>query len=163
MSESAGRPRKPGAATQAARKLAAARHKARHFAMQGLYQSELNETSAATIEAQFRVDFDMKGTDLEYFRELLGGVQRERAQLDALLEPLAKERALGECDPVTLALLRLGIYELKNCIDVPYRVALNEAVNLAKKFGPQDAHKFVNAVLDRAASQLRGVEVAAGR
>ncbi|MGB5324495.1 MAG: transcription antitermination factor NusB [Pseudomonadales bacterium] len=150
-------------ALQASRKLSGERHKARHFAVQGLYQSELNAGSAAAIEAQFRVDFDMKGTDMEYFRELLSGVHREQGELDVLLKPLAKERSLAECDPVTLSLLRLGVYELKNRVDVPYKVAINEAVNLAKKFGPQDAHKFVNAVLDRAAAQLRQVEVASQR
>ncbi|MBT8138448.1 MAG: transcription antitermination factor NusB [Gammaproteobacteria bacterium] len=128
--------------------------------MQGLYQNHLNASSASDIEAQFRVDFDMQGTDLEYFRELLAGVQREKDQLDAELLPLATERKLEECDPVTLALLRLGTYELKHRIDVPYKVAINESVNLAKKFGPQDAHKFVNAVLDRAALQLRQSEIA---
>lgn len=151
-------PEKAGADKHAARKLASSRHKARHFAMQGLYQHQLNESPASEIEAQFRVDFDMKGTDMEYFRELLDGVQRNQQSLDSILVPLATERALDECDPVTLALLRLGVYELKNRVDVPFRVAINEAVNLAKKFGPQDAHKFVNAVLDRAALQLRTAE-----
>lgn len=128
--------------------------------MQGLYQSQLNATSASDIEAQFRGDFDMKGADLEYFRELVAGVQREKEALDAALAPHATERALFECDPVTMSLLRIGAFELMHCIDVPYRVAINEAVNLAKKFGPQDAHKFVNAVLDSAAKQLRQAEVA---
>ncbi|MBT8149589.1 MAG: transcription antitermination factor NusB [Gammaproteobacteria bacterium] len=141
--------------------MAAARHKARHFAMQGLYQWQLNATAASDIEAQFLVDFDMQGTDLEYFRELLDGVQRQVESIDALLAPLADDRELAECDPVTRALLRIGIYELMHRIDVPYKVAINEAVNLAKKFGPQDAHKFVNGLLDRAAQSLREAEVQA--
>jgi len=145
------------------RKLASERHKARHFAMQGLYQWQLNATPASDIEAQFRVDFNMKGTDFEYFRELLAGVQREVEELDELLVPIADARELSECDPVTKALLRIGVYELKNRIDVPYKVAINEAVSLAKKFGPEDAHKFVNGLLDRAAKSLRAVEVQAQR
>lgn len=143
---------------QKKRKLASERHKARHFAMQGLYQWQLNATASHEIEAQFRVDFDMKGTDLEYFRELLGEVQRKVEELDAIISPLADDRELKECDPVTRALLRIGIYELKHRIDVPYKVAINEAVNLAKKFGPQDSHKFVNGLLDRAARDLRTLE-----
>jgi len=153
--------KKPPAEVSAKRKMAAARHKARHYAMQGLYQWQLNATSASDIDAQFRVDFDMQGTDLEYFRELLDGVQRQVESIDAVLEPLAEDRELAECDPVTRALLRIGIYELQYRIDVPYKVAINEAVNLAKKFGPQDAHKFVNGLLDRAAQSLRETEVQA--
>ena len=77
------------------RKLASERHKARHFAMQGLYQWQLNATTASDIEAQFRVDFNMKGTDFEYFRELLAGVQREVEELDELLVPIADARELA--------------------------------------------------------------------
>lgn len=147
----------------ASRKLASGRHKARHFAMQALYQNEFNQTSAANIEAQFRVDFNMKGTDLEYFRELITGVQTHAAELDAQVEPHFNNLELKECDPVTLALLRIGVYELRYRIDVPYKVAINEAVNLAKKFGPEDSHKFVNGILDKVAQQLRELEVSANR
>ena len=123
----------------------------------------INGSSMRPRQAQFRVDFNMKGTDFEYFRELLAGVQREVEELDELLVPIADARELSECDPVTKALLRIGVYELKNRIDVPYKVAINEAVSLAKKFGPEDAHKFVNGLLDRAAKSLRAVEVQAQR
>lgn len=141
------------------RKLASERHKARHFAMQGLYQSHFNKTPANEIEAQFRVDFNMKGTDFEYFRNLLTGVNRYIDEIDEELDPLASDRELVECDAVTRALLRIGVYELMHRIDVPYKVAINEAVNLAKKFGPEDSHKFVNGLLDKAARKLRAVEV----
>ena len=146
---------------QAQRKLASGRHKARHFAMQALYQNQFNQTSAVNIEAQFRVDFDMKGTDFEYFRELISGTQTHTAELDAQVEPHFSDLQLEECDPVTRALLRIGVYELRFRIDVPYKVAINEAVNLAKKFGPAESHKFVNGVLDKAARQLREPEVSA--
>jgi len=145
----------------ATRKLASGRHKARHYAMQALYQNQFNQTSVASIEAQFRVDFDMKGTDLEYFRELITGAQTHAAELDAQVEPHFNNLQLDECDPVTRALLHIGVYELRYRIDVPYKVAINEAVNLAKKFGPEDSHKFVNGILDKVAQQLREVEVSA--
>lgn len=129
--------------------------------MQGLYQWQLNKTLPSDIEAQFRVDFNMKGTDLEYFREILTGAVRQASELDAVISPLASQRSMDELDPVTLALLRIGIFEFKERIDVPYKVVINEAVNLAKKFGPEDSSKFVNGVLDRAAQQLRAIEIAA--
>ena len=113
------------------------------------------------IAAQFRVDFNMKGTDLEYFMELLSGVQRSADALDVLLEPYATDRKFEECDPITRALLSISVYELKNRIDVPYKVSINEAVNLAKKFGPEDSHKFVNGLLDKVAIEVRALEVAA--
>lgn len=140
------------------RKLASERHKARHFAMQALYQNHYNYTSAIDIETQFRVDFNMKGTDLEYFRELITGVQKNKPTLDSLVEPHFSARAGDECDAVTRALLRIAAYELTSRIDVPYKVVINEAVNLAKKFGPEDSHKFVNGVLDKAAKESRLIE-----
>jgi N utilization substance protein B len=129
--------------------------------MQGLYQWHHTATLAHEIEAQFRVDHNMKGTDFEYFRELLTGVQRNWGDLDELLELHADDRTMSECDPITRALMRIGTYELKNRIDVPYKVVINEAVNLAKKFGPEDSHKFVNGMLDKVAQQLRALEVGA--
>ena len=141
--------------------LAAGRRKARHFATQGLYQWQLNKTAPNEIEAQFRVDFNMKGTDLEYFRELLTKVLAHLDEIDDAIRPLTTERTIDELDPVTLSLLRIGIYEFQQRIDVPYKVVINEAVSLAKKFGPEDSSKFVNAVLDKAALQLRSIETAA--
>lgn len=143
------------------RAVASERHKARHFAMQGLYQWHVTGAQANEIAAQFRVDFNMKGTDLDYFMELLSGVQRTSKALDELLAPYADDRTLDECDPITHSLLRISVYELKNRIDVPYKVSINEAVNLAKKFGPEDSHKFVNGLLDKVAIEVRALEVAA--
>lgn len=141
------------------RALASERHKARHFAMQGLYQWHHTAAPAHEIDAQFQVDFNMKGCDLEYFHELLAGVQRSASELDKMLATYSSDRNLTECDPISLALLRIAAYELKNRIDVPYKVAINEAVGLAKKFGPEDSHKYVNGILDKVARQLRAVEV----
>ena len=143
------------------RALASERHKARHFAMQGIYQWQLNATQANEISAQFNVDFNMKGTDQDYFLELLKGVQYSVKEIDSILLPFTEARQLDDCDPVTHALLRIATYELKNRVDVPYKVVINEAVNLAKKFGPEESHKFINGVLDQVAKQLRKVELAA--
>ena len=145
-------------ARTARRVLASERHKARHFAMQGLYQWHHTGDSGSQIESQFRVDFDMKGTDLDYFRELLKGVQSNAVELDELLAPHASERELSECDPVTRSLLRIAAFELQHRIDVPCKVVINEAVSLAKKFGPEESHKFVNGLLDKLARQLRSLE-----
>ena len=143
------------------RALASERHKARHFAMQGLYQWKLNATQANEISAQFNVDFNMKSTDQDYFLELLKGVQYSVKELDSILLQFTEARQIDDCDPVTHALLRIATYELKNRVDVPYKVVINEAVNLAKKFGPEESHKFINGVLDQVAKQLRKVELAA--
>ncbi len=141
------------------RQLASTRHKARHYAVQGLYQWQLNRAAINEIEAQFRVDYNMKGVDLGYFHELLAGASRSAEALDEIIKPLAKDRSLDELDPVTLSLLRMSLYELQERIDVPYRVVIHEAVNLAKKFGPEDSQKFVNGILDKAARDLRAIEV----
>lgn len=148
---------------QQTRKLAAERHKARHFAMQAVYQWQMTGHAANVIEAQFRVDHDMKGTDLVYFRDLLKGVQANSTDIDAMVEPLVNQRDMEECDAVTRALLRVAAFELMYRIDVPYKVVINEAINLAKKFGPDDSHKFINGILDQAARQTRKLEIAAAK
>jgi len=128
-----------------------------------LYQWALNRTAVSEIEAQFRVEYNMKGVDIGYFHELLLEGSKQSEALDAIVEPLASDRTIAELDPVTLSLLRMSLYELKDRIDVPYRVVINEAINLAKKFGPEDSQKFVNGILDKAAKQLRSVEIEAGK
>lgn len=145
------------------RVLASERHKARHYAMQAIYQWQMSSTTAHDIEAQFRADFGMKGVDIDYFRELVKAVQMQSEQFDSLLAPHAVDKVLSECDPVTLSLLRIATFELEQRIDVPYRVVIDEAVKLAKKFGPEDSHSFVNAVLDKLARQLRVTETNAQR
>lgn len=137
----------------------AARRKARHYAMQALYQWHMSGNSLNQIETQFCSEYDMTHVDVAYFRELLHRIPAQLQDIDGLFEPHLQERALKELDPVTLALLRLSSYELKYRIDVPYKVAINEAVSLAKKFGATDAHKFINGVLDKVAVITRPVEV----
>jgi N utilization substance protein B len=140
----------------------AARRKARHYAMQALYQWQMAGSAINVIEAEFRTDYDMKLVDVQYFHELLHDVPAQLDALEPIFSKYLQDRALNELDPVTLALLRMATYELKNRIDVPYKVVINESVSLAKKFGAADAHKFINGVLDKTASELRTAEVGAG-
>jgi N utilization substance protein B len=140
----------------------AARRKARHYAMQTLYQWQMAGSAINVIEAEFRTDYDMKLVDVQYFHELLHDVPAQLDALEPIFSKYLQDRALNELDPVTLALLRMATYELKNRIDVPYKVVINESVSLAKKFGAADAHKFINGVLDKTASELRTAEVGAG-
>ncbi len=137
----------------------ARRRKARHFGLQALYQWTLSGASATDIEAEFRVDNDFQHTDSEYFSAVLRGVTADVESLEDLFSP-ALDRALDELDPIERNLLRLGTFELRDRIDVPYKVVISEAVALAKKFGATDSHKYVNAVLDNTARDLRKVELA---
>jgi N utilization substance protein B len=119
--------------------------------------------SLNSIEAEFRTDNDMSKVDVEYFHDILHGVPEHLSELDAVYEPFLVDRSLAELDAITRALLRLATYEFKFRIDVPYKVVINEAVALAKKFGAEDSHKFINGVLDKTAVVLRALEVNAER
>jgi transcription antitermination protein NusB len=143
--------------------MAATRRMARHYAMQALYQWRMAGASINAIEAEFRVDNDMTNVDLEYFHELLHTVPEQLSEIEELFSPFLVDRSLEELDPITQALLRMSTYELKSRIDVPYKVVINEAVSLAKKFGAEDSHKFINGVLDKVAAIVRSVEVNANR
>ena len=136
----------------------AARRKARSFALQAIYQWHMAGADLAQIEAEFRVDNDMSKVDLEYFHEILHGVPRELSALDKVVEPQLDRKA-DELTPVELSILRLATYEMVHRIDVPYKVVINEAVELAKSYGATDGHKYVNGVVDKIAQQVRTVEV----
>ena len=136
----------------------AARRKARSFALQAIYQWHMAGADLAKIEAEFRADNDMSKVDLEYFHEILHGVPRELSALDQIIKPLL-DRDSEEMTPVELSILRLATYEMIHRIDVPYKVVINEAVELAKSFGATDGHKYVNGVVDKIAQQVRTVEV----
>lgn len=136
---------------------ARARSRARRLAMQGLYQWQLGGSSAADIVTQLRLSQEARNTDLDYFEALLRNSMAENSALIAAFEPHL-DRPLEQLDPIERAILLLGIYELKEQLDVPYRVVLNEAVELAKSFGGEDSHKYINAVLDRAAQEYRAPE-----
>jgi N utilization substance protein B len=138
--------------------LAAERRKARHYGMQALYQWHMAGASVSDIEAEFRADYDFKHVDLAYFQDLLHGIPGCVDELDDALAPML-DRKVDDLDPIERTLLRMGMYELTRRIDVPYKVVINEEVALAKKFGATDSHKYVNGVLDKAARQLRKVEI----
>jgi N utilization substance protein B len=118
--------------------------------------------SANEIEAQFRVDNDMSRTDLPLFSELLRGVSSGSTELDAAFRPFL-DRPLSDLDPVELSVLRIGAYELIHRPQVPYRVVINESVELAKVFGATESHKYVNGILDKLAQRVRAAEIRARR
>ena len=138
----------------------AARKKARHYAVQAIYQWRMANAPISQIEAEFLSDYDMAKVDVEFFHDLLFGVA---SQFEALQLKLSEvlDREIAELDVVELALLVGGCFELSEHIEVPYKVVINEYVNLAKKFGATDSHKYVNGVLDKLAGSLRAAETAA--
>jgi N utilization substance protein B len=136
------------------------RRRSREFALQGVYQHLLSGNSAPRVEEHAEsVDGFSKADDTLY-RTLLRGTLEELDELSALIAPLL-DRKPGELSPVERAILLMGAYELKSHLEVPYRVVINEAIELAKAYGGTDGHKYVNGVLDKLAGQLRAVEVAA--
>ncbi|MES2830963.1 MAG: transcription antitermination factor NusB [Pseudomonadota bacterium] len=138
------------------------RHRAREFALQGLYQWLLNDEDAGAIEAHIREAHGFDKADAEHFDALLFGAIREAAALRTAFAPLI-DRPLVQVSPVEHVALLIGAYELKNHLEIPYRVVINEAVELTKSFGGIDGHKYVNGVLDKLAVILRDVEVTATR
>lgn len=135
-----------------------ARRKARRFALQALYQWQMSGSGLNEIEAEFRTDNDMSKVDDEYFHDILFGVPKSKSEMDAKIEPFL-DRRIDELTPVELSILRLAAYEMCHRIDVPYKVVINEAVELAKTFGATDGHKYVNGVLDKLAQRERMVEI----
>ena len=140
--------------TAPAHYFAGTRSVSRKLALQALYRWQLNDGPWQDLILEFGDAEDMPKADREYFRELVEGVWHARAELDTRLAALG-DRAPHLLDPIEHAVLLLGLYELSAQPQVPYRVAINEAVSLAKRFGATDGYKFVNAVLDRAARELR--------
>jgi transcription antitermination protein NusB len=139
-----------------------ARSLSRRLAMQALYQWQMTGQTFSELRHQFATEEEYADVDPEYFVELLRGVLEDMAALDARLGELI-DRPVTQLDPVEHAVLLLGLHELQHKLDVPYRVVINEGVELAKKFGATEGHKFINAVLDRAARALRATEQAASR
>ncbi len=140
--------------SQASHAFAATRSVARKLALQALYRWQLNDGPWQDLVQEFGEAEDMPNADREYFRELVEGVWGSRQALDTRLAELM-DRPPEQLDPVEHAVLLIGLYELTSRPEVPYRVSINEAVGLTKRFGATDGHKFVNAVLDRAARTLR--------
>ena len=132
----------------------AARRRARECAVPALYSWQLSQNDIADVEYQFLAEQDVKDVDVLYFRELLSGVATNSAYLDGLMKPYLS-RLLEELGQVEKAVLRIALFELSKRDDVPYKVAINEAIELAKTFGAEDSHKFVNGALDKAAPAIR--------
>jgi len=134
------------------------RRRSRRLALQALYQWQVTQNSAGAILAQFAQDPEITKTDRVYFEEVLANVVSMQAKIDEQLTPFLS-RPLAELDPIELTILRIGMYELLERPEIPCRVIMNEAIELAKTFGGTDGHKFVNGALDKAARVLRPVEM----
>jgi N utilization substance protein B len=129
------------------------RRKARRIALQAIYQWQMTNDSIADIELQYVTDNDPAQVDFDYFRDLLSGVASRLSELDAKISEFVS-RPLGDVDQIDKAILRLGTYELMHRNDVPYRVVINEGIELAKAFASDDSHKFINGVLDKLGNSL---------
>ncbi len=139
-----------------------ARTRAREFALQGLYQHLIGRNPVDEIDTFTRDLAGFNKCDRLHFDALLRGCIQDAGALDALIVPLL-DRPMAEISPVEHAIMWIGAYELQHCLDVPWRVVLNECIELAKEFGGTDGHKYVNAVLNGIAPQLRAAEVASDR
>jgi N utilization substance protein B len=155
---------KPGLTSTGARKASAksARSRSREFALQALYQSLVGRNEATDIDVFTRDLAGFHKADAAHYDALLYGCTEQSAALDALIAPLL-DRQFAEISPVEHAAMWIGVYEMQHCPDVPWRVVLNECIELAKEFGGTDGHKYVNAVLGGLAPQLRPLEVDADR
>ncbi|MDF2940700.1 MAG: nusB [Gammaproteobacteria bacterium] len=136
-----------------------ARHKARSFAMQAIYQWQLTGDALNHIEAQYLVANSHHKVDWDFFKALLHGVPEHLTEIDSHIEQASNDRSLKEINPVELSILRLAIFELMHRIDVPYKVVINEYVDLAHTFGAEEGHKFINGNLDKIAKLTRKVEM----
>ena len=138
------------------------RKKARHLLVQALYQWQLAGDDIGSIEAEFFSSQNMTKVDTEFFRALLHDIPRRVDELDCCYATFL-DRSQDDLDPVSLSVLRIGTYELLYRIDVPYKVVINESVNLAKAFGPAESHKYINSILDKVAGTCRQAEIGAAR
>jgi N utilization substance protein B len=136
------------------------RHRAREFALQGLYQWLLNNEDATTVVNNIRAAHGFEKADADHFAALLYGAIKDSVALRDAFAPLI-DRGVKELSPIEHGVLLIGAYELKNNLEIPYRVVINEAVELTKSFGGIDGHKYVNGVLDKLAAKFRAEEVAA--
>jgi N utilization substance protein B len=152
--------RSPAAPRKAAAR--SARSRAREFALQALYQRLVGRNEAEDIDAFTRDLSGFNKADAAHFDALLHGCIDQAGAADALIVPLL-DRKLGQISPVEHSILWIGVYEFQHCLDVPWRVVINECIELAKAFGGTDGHKYVNAVLNELAPRLRSAEVAADR
>jgi len=134
-----------------------ARSRARRRATQALYAWQISGNDMTRVIDEFQHEQDMEVADLGYFEDLLRGVEKHCAEIDAGLAPFL-DREMAQVDPIERAVLRLAAYELRWRVDVPYRVVLNEAIEVTKRFGAEHGHTYVNGVLDKAAREWRAAE-----
>ena len=139
-----------------------ARSRARRRALQAVYAWQLSNTAINKVIDQFRNEQDMEVADLEYFEDLVRGVEQNLGSLDEALSEFL-DRDIAQVDPIERAVLRIAAYELRHRVDVPYRVVINEAIETTKRFGSEHGHTFVNGVLDHAAAAWRAAEAQASR
>lgn len=140
--------------------MSVSRTRARRLALQGLYEWQMSDNSPAEIVARLKNTKEAQGMDTEYFEELMLQIPAQITNLDNKLQAFM-QRELSESDGVERAALRMGAYELVSRLDIPYRVAINEAVELAKRYGGEQGHRFVNGILDKLATDVRAIEIAA--
>ena len=133
------------------------RRKARELAVQATYSWQVSQNPVNEVEVNFIIDNSKRRFDIEYFQLLLRGVTSNINDIDEAISPHV-DRPLDDIDQVEKAILRVAIFELKDCSEVPYRVVINEAIELAKAFAADDSHKFVNGVLDKAVKLIRPQE-----
>lgn len=138
------------------------RTRAREFALQGLYQGIVGRNPVDDVDAFTRDLAGFNKADAVHYDALLRGCMAEAEALDVLITPLL-DRPMAEISPIEHAVMWIGVYEMRHCLDVPWRVVLNECIELAKEFGGTDGHKYVNAVLNGLAPQLRATEVESDR
>ena len=131
-----------------------ARHKARELALQGVSSWQMSKNDIAQVELSLATSNDMQKVDMVYFQAMLRGVAENAEALDVKIKPYLG-RLPEELDPIEKAILRIATYELTERMDVPYRVIINEAIELAKSFGAEESHKFINGALDKAVKTLR--------
>jgi N utilization substance protein B len=130
------------------------RRKARELAVQAVYSWQISQNSVTDVEVGFITDNSKRRFDIEYFQQLLRGVTKNVSEIDLAISPHV-DRPIEDIDHVEKAILRVAVFELSDCLDVPYRVVINEAIELAKLFAADDSHKFINGVLDKAVKLIR--------
>lgn len=133
------------------------RQAARSICLQALYQWHMTGYSAVKVETQFLTDQDFRKADKRLFSQLLHGVINRAETLDQLLIPYL-DRSISELDPVELNIMRMGAFELSDSVNTPYRVVINECIELGKQFGATDGYKYINSIMDKLAHQIRGIE-----
>lgn len=134
-----------------------ARKKARQLLMQAIYQQQINDMDWYATQMQFHQMNDMSKCDVEYFDTIMRNIPQKLSEIDETFEPFL-DRKLSELNPIEYAVLRVATYELLYCLEIPYRVVINEAISLAKEYGSEDGHKYVNGILNKVARKIRTAE-----